>query len=124
MAKVHDIDGLSTGDIEAIISDGGKFVVFPYCVSLIVVSFRRSSDVYLLRRGESGAAKGWGFAVLSFFLGWWGFPMGLIWTPITIFQTLSGGKDVTQEMMAALVPPLLAAPVGGAGAPRNPWSSQ
>ena len=124
MAKVHGIDGLSVADLEAIIADGGKFVVFPYCVSIVVLSFRRSSDVYLLQRGESGLAKGWGYAVLSFFFGWWGFPMGLIWTPYTMFQTLSGGKDVTPEMMSALVPPVLAVPTGGAGVPRNPWSMQ
>lgn len=124
MAKVQGIDGLSVGEIEAIIADGGKFVVFPYCVSLLIVSFRRSSEVHLLRRGESALAKGWGYAVLSFLLGWWGIPMGLIWTPYTMYQTLSGGKDVTQEMMSALVPPVVAVPAGGAGAPRNPWSSQ
>ncbi|MBC8142577.1 MAG: hypothetical protein H7Y38_14185 [Armatimonadetes bacterium] len=110
--------------MEAIITDGGKFVVFPYCVSLIIISFRRSSEVYLIRRGESALAKGWGYAVLSFFLGWWGFPFGLIFTPITLFQTLRGGNDVTKDMMDALLPPVVAAPVGGAGQPRNPWSAQ
>lgn len=124
MAKVHGIEGLSVGEVEAIIADGGKFVVFPYCVSLIVISFRRSSEVYLIRRGESALAKGWGYAVLSFFFGWWGFPWGLIYTPVALFQTLRGGNDVTREMMDSLLPPVVAAPVGGAGQPRNPWSGQ
>lgn len=38
--------------------------------------------------------------MLSLLFGWWGFPFGLIYTPISLFQSLSGGKDITREVMA------------------------
>ena len=35
-------------------------------------------------------------------LGWWGFPFGVIYTPMSIFTNLRGGKDMTAEIMASV----------------------
>ncbi len=42
--------------------------------------------------------KGCRARVLPFFLGWWGFPFGLIYPPMCVVQNLSCGKDVTAEV--------------------------
>ena len=49
---------------------GGRFVVYQYCISLIIVTFRRPSDVYFVRTGESAIAKGLVFSLISLLLGW------------------------------------------------------
>lgn len=129
MADIKGIEGLSMDELRDEIAKGGKFVLFPYCLSIVVMTFRRNSDIYFLRSGESAIAKAWPFALLSFFLGWWGFPWGLIWTPMALFQTLGGGKDVTQEVLGAMQysnapqeAPLAAPPIIDGTQPRNPWS--
>jgi hypothetical protein len=61
------------------------------------------------------------YTLLSAVAGWWGFPFGLIFTPISIIQNLAGGKDVTGHFRAALSGP----PAPGPPAPGRsvvvPW---
>ncbi len=83
---------------------GAKFVVFGYCMSFLIITLRRSSDVQFVREGESPLVKGLPYTLLSLFIGWWGFPWGLIYTPVVIIQNLSGGKDVTAAVMDSLAP--------------------
>lgn len=49
MAKINGIEGLTTQDLLFDIKRGGKFVVYRYCISLIVISifnnFRGGKDV-------------------------------------------------------------------------------
>ncbi len=42
------------------------------------------------------------YTLLSLFIGWWGFPWGLVYTPMVLIQNLGGGNDVTAEVMSAL----------------------
>jgi hypothetical protein len=86
------------------LQSGARFVVFQYCVSLLVVTFKHSSDVYLVKPGESAVRKGMGYTLLSLLLGWWGIPWGLLYTLESIVINLQGGKDVTQELVPALLP--------------------
>ncbi len=83
---------------------GTRFVVYQYCVSLLVITFKRSSDLYLVRPGESAVRKGMRYTLLSVLLGWWGIPWGLLYALESIVINLQGGKDVTQEVVAALLP--------------------
>jgi hypothetical protein len=83
---------------------GTRFVVYQYCVSLLVITFKRSSDLYLVRPGESAVRKGMRYTLLSVLLGWWGIPWGLLYALESIVINLQGGKDVTQEAVAALLP--------------------
>lgn len=95
MAKIVGLDGLSDQDIRTELQRGGKFVVFSYCVSLLVVTFKRGTDIHFIRAGEGTFLKSLPWTVLSLLLGWWGFPFGLIYTPWAVIENLSGGKDVT-----------------------------
>jgi hypothetical protein len=99
---IHGIAGLTTGAIERELEAGGRFVVFEYCISLVIATARRSTDPYFLRAGELGVARGLPFSLLSLLVGWWGIPWGVIYTPLVLITNLSGGRDVTAEIMPLL----------------------
>lgn len=99
MAQIKGIEGMTVEQINSELSRGGKFVVFQYCISILVMTFKRGSDVYFIKAGESTVSKSIGFTLLSAVLGWWGFPWGPIYTIGSIYTNLNGGKDVTQEVL-------------------------
>ncbi|MES2888516.1 MAG: hypothetical protein V4739_10950 [Pseudomonadota bacterium] len=100
---IPEIQHMSPTQLRSELQQGAKFVVYQYCISIVVMSFKRSSRVYFIpaqgtRRSRSVA----GYCALSLVLGWWGFPWGPIWTFSTLVGNLNGGVDVTAEMSAAL----------------------
>lgn len=100
--KIVGIEGLSAAQLRDEVDRGGRFVVYGWCVSFIILTLKRSSDITFVRAGHSRVGAGLGWTVLSFFLGWWGFPFGLIYTPIVLIQNLGGGTDVTPSVLASL----------------------
>lgn len=105
--KIKNINGLSASDLQQQVSDGGRFVYFAYTISLIIVTFRDVSGVYLIRSGENTAGKSFLFTVVSFLLGWWGIPWGPKYTIGAIRTNWKGGKDVTDEVMDVIAGYLL-----------------
>ena len=97
--KIKNIDGLTASDLQQQVSEGGRFVYFAYTISLIIVTFRDTSGVYLIRSGENSAGKSFLFTIVSFFIGWWGIPGGPKYTLQAIRTNMKGGKDVTDEVM-------------------------
>ncbi len=100
--EIKNIEGLTTDQINRELESGEKFVIYQYTISIIVMTFRRSSDVYFIRSGENVTVKGLGFTFLSLIFGWWGIPWGPIYTIGSIFNNLSGGKDVTSEIIQSI----------------------
>ena len=100
--KIRGIEGMKYGELDFEIQRGAKFVLFQYCISIIVVTFRRPSDIYLLRQGENAAVKGLPFTLLSLVAGWWGIPWGPIYTIQSVYNNSRGGKDVTQSVVSSL----------------------
>ena len=100
--KIQGIDGLTTQEINDEISNGAKFVTYRYCISIIVLTFRRSSDIYFIKTGENAIVKGLGWTFLTFVLGWWGIPWGPIYSIGSLATNLSGGKDVTKEIVGSM----------------------
>jgi hypothetical protein len=92
----------SGGQLQQEIQQGAKFVVFQYCISILIITFRRSSDVYFVSHEESAVVKGLPFTVLSLLLGWWGIPWGPIYTIQSVWVNFSGGRDVTREILASM----------------------
>src|SRR5437868_10400114 len=103
MASIQGLEGLTGAQLQRELSRGGRFVMFEYCISIIVMTFRRSSDVYFIRAGEGTAGKSLGYTLVSLFFGWWGIPWGFIYTPMALVTNLGGGRDVTQQLLASLV---------------------
>ena len=100
--KIIGMDGLTLDQVEREVARGGKFVLYSYCFSVVVMTFRRSTDIYFIRPGENAVAKGLPWTLVSLLVGWWGFPWGLIYTPMALIQNLRGGKIVTPQVMAQL----------------------
>lgn len=96
---IDGMEGMSGEDLQRELASGAKFVVFEYCVSLLVMTFRRSSDIHFVRAGEGTLAKSLPYSMLSMVLGWWGFPWGFIYTPAVLYTNFSGGRDVTAEVL-------------------------
>ena len=102
---VHGIEQMTPEQIAAEVKIGARFVVFQYCISVLVITFKRGSDVYFIRPGESTLSKSIPFTLCSLLLGWWGIPWGPIWTISTIAKNLSGGLDVTNRILRPVNPP-------------------
>lgn len=98
--KIVGTDGMTQAEILEEVRRGAKFVIYQYCISALIVTFKRSSSVYFVRASESRVTKGLGFTATSFLAGWWGIPWGPIYTIQTIWRNLSGGHDVTQDLLA------------------------
>jgi hypothetical protein len=99
---IQGIDGRSKEQLQFEIQNGGKFVFFQFCISAVIITFKRSSDVYFVPPGHSAAAKGLGFTLLSAVLGWWGIPWGPIYTVQSIYVNSRGGRDVTAAVMSSM----------------------
>ena len=90
---------MSVDELNRELERGGKFVVFQYCFSIIVMTFKRGSDIYFIRAGESTFKYSIGYTLLTFIVGWWGIPWGPIYTIGSIFTNLTGGKNITAEVV-------------------------
>lgn len=103
MAKIIGLEEIkSGGELQAELQQGGKFVVFQYCISLLVITFKRSSNVYFISHDQNAVIKGLPFTLLSLVLGWWGIPWGPIYTIQSLWANFKGGKEVTQEVLATM----------------------
>jgi hypothetical protein len=100
--QIIGTDGMTIQELNHALQQGGKLVVFPYCISIIVLTFKRSSDIYFVNAGESPLRKSMAYTLISLLLGWWGFPWGPIYTIETLFINLRGGRDVTQMVLAEI----------------------
>jgi hypothetical protein len=81
---------------------GAKFVQYQYCISILVMTFKRFSKVTYVPPEESAVMKGMGFTLLALVAGWWGIPWGPIWTVQALWVNLRGGKDLTPQIAARL----------------------
>ena len=101
--KIQNIEGLTVSELQNEIAAGAKFVMYQYCISIIVMTFRRPSDIYFIRSNENALTKGLQFSILSFFLGWWGLPWGPIYTIGSLINNFKGGKDITESVFNELI---------------------
>ncbi len=97
--KINGIQNLSVRDLQDEVAQGGKFVIYSYAVSVIVMTFKRGTDIYFVKHNENRFVKSLPWTLISLFFGWWGLPWGLIYTPAALFTNIGGGKDVTEEVM-------------------------
>ncbi len=104
--RIIGIDNMSPEQLKGEVAAGGRFVIYQYCISVVVVSFKRGSDIYFIRAEDNAVTKGLLFTLCSLVLGWWGIPWGPIWTIATIVTNLRGGRNVTAEVLRSLATPV------------------
>src|SRR3954470_11086318 len=56
--SIVGLDGLSNEEIREELERGARFVVFEYCISIIVLTFKRSSAIHFVRSDEGTFGKG------------------------------------------------------------------
>jgi hypothetical protein len=106
MAKITGTEGMTTEQITMELQHGARFVQYQWCVSALVVTFKRFSEIQFVRAGESRVAKGMGWTLLTLLAGWWGIPWGPIFSGQALWVNLKGGKDLTPQVVMVLNLPL------------------
>lgn len=104
MGAIIGTEGMSNEDIARELDRGGKFVVFEYTISIILMTFKRASKVRFVKAGESTFVAALPYSLLTMTFGWWGIPWGPIYSFMSLFTNLSGGKDVTADVLGAMRP--------------------
>lgn len=102
MAKIRNTENLSKAQIIQMVGEGGRFVVFEYALSAILVTFKYSSEIYFIHPNQSTFSKSILYTLITFFLGWWGFPWGPYYSLKALRTNLSGGKNITPSIMEHL----------------------
>lgn len=105
--RLRSLDELTPTQLEALLAAGDRLVFFEYCISCVLLTLRRPSDLYVVRAGDWAVLRGLPYTLVSVLLGWWGLPWGLIYTPLVLLTNLSGGRDVTAEIRSRLQAPAL-----------------
>lgn len=100
--NIHGAEHLTPAELDAELAAGCRIVFYEFCISLVVLTLRCPSGLHLLYPGEYGISRGMPYTLLTFFLGWWGIPMGIVYTPLALVTNLTGGRDVTDEVRATL----------------------
>ena len=100
--KIKGMKGLDGQQLSDELQRGGRFVIYEYCMSILLLTLKRPSDVYFIRAGESAVGKGLGFSFLTLVVGWWGIPWGPVYTISSVVTNFRGGKDVTKQVLISL----------------------
>ena len=100
--QIKGIAGVPPDQLKFEVQQGGRFIIYQYCVSAVLVTWRESTDIYFVRAGESRIMKGLPWAILTLFAGWWGIPWGPIYSISALWKDLRGGDDVTAEILLQL----------------------
>ncbi len=93
---------MSAYGLEQEAAKGARFVHYRYTISLLFITLKKDSPVYMFRKSESGRGKQWYYTLLSVFFGWWGLPAGPKETLKSIRTNMRGGVDVTEEVMSTV----------------------
>ena len=106
MANIVGIQGMSPQQVAFEVQRGAKFVQYQYCVSALVVTFKRGTDIYFIPAEQNRSMKGLGWTLLTALAGWWGIPWGPIYTVQSLWVNLRGGHDLTAQAASVLRLPL------------------
>lgn len=102
--KVVGTEGYTPESLREEVARGGKFVIYSYNFSLVILSFKRPSNIHFVPAGKSRVKAGLPFTAIAFVFGWWGIPWGIIYTIQSLHTNFSGGKDVTDPILAQIAP--------------------
>lgn len=99
--KTNNIEGLTMFEINVLVQQGGKFIVFPFILSKMVKRIK-NSNIYFIRPEESTFK----YALKHFFLNlsesWRIFPYGPIYVLKSLFYLIKGGRDYTETILKDL----------------------
>jgi hypothetical protein len=100
--KVRGIEHMTLGELVDQVKQGGRFVVFHWCVGLLVKTAQRPSTIRFVRPGEQ-AGRGFWQTLGTLLTGWWAIPFGPSMTIACLTENLRGGRDITATVLRGLV---------------------
>lgn len=99
--RLANLDGFTIGQLEQEIAQGGKLITYAWTISPIAFTVRNVTSVYLVPPGKKG--NHWLIpTIITGLFGWWSIPNGFINALQSIKVNLSGGLDITGDIMANL----------------------
>ncbi|MBF4491868.1 hypothetical protein IR010_04885 [Flavobacterium sp. MR2016-29] len=99
--KTNNIEGLTLFEINVLIQQGGRFVIFPNTISNLFKKFK-CSNIYFVRPEENTFKYGLKHFFKNLAIGWRFFPSGPIYTLKSLFYLIKGGTDYTQIILDEL----------------------
>jgi hypothetical protein len=93
---------ISIIQLKKLVAQWGKFKQYKYCISVILMTFKRWTDIYFIPPWKSGFSVAILPTLWTLLLGWRGFPRWPIYSLECIFSNLFGGKDLTTGVMSHL----------------------
>jgi len=100
--KIIGIEGMTGRDLAEQLARGARFVTFHYVISVVVLTFRRPSNIYLIRPGERAFVRGLRYSLLTLLVGWWALPFGVLFSLMALVNNCRGGQNVTDEVVRLL----------------------
>ena len=97
--SVRGIDGMSVDEVRAEVRNGGRFVIFLWTVSVVIVSMKQPTAIHFIRADEKAIIKAFRPTLITLLFGWWGIPWGPVYSIESLATNLSGGRDVTEDVM-------------------------
>lgn len=99
---VVNLERMTLEELAEELHAGSKFVVYKYCISIVILTFQNPSGVHLVRADQSRFIHGLPYTLLSLVAGWWGFPWGPIYTVGSLASNIGGGTDITAKIRASV----------------------
>jgi hypothetical protein len=97
--KLKGVEGMSIATLEQEVQQGGRFVIYTFVFSIIIMTFRRSSPIYYIKPHTGAVGPGLKYTLITLLIGWWGIPWGPIYSIGGLISNFRGGKNVTAEVM-------------------------
>jgi len=99
--KTNNIEGLTMFEINVLVQQGGRFVVFPNAMSKLMKKIK-GSNIYFVRPEEPTFKYALKHFFLNLSLSWRIIPYGPIYVLKSIYYLIKGGKDYTQDILNEL----------------------
>ncbi|MBF4516370.1 hypothetical protein IRZ71_08450 [Flavobacterium sp. ANB] len=95
--KTENIEGLTLFEINLLIQQGGRFVMFPNLMTKL-----KSSTIYFVRPEEKIRKYALKHFLKNFANGWRTFPLRPFYASKSLFYLAIGGRDYTHNILADL----------------------
>ncbi|MCC7502209.1 MAG: hypothetical protein IT229_06750 [Flavobacteriales bacterium] len=99
--RLANLRGVALEQLKRDVSEGAKLVTYAYTISPLAFTLRNVTAVYMVKPGEKD--HHWVIpTIVTGILGWWSIPNGFMNALSSIRTNLSGGLDVTTDVLANL----------------------
>jgi hypothetical protein len=99
--KTNNTEGLTMFEINVLVQQGGRFVIFPNTISKLVKKFK-GSNIYFVRPEENTFKYALKHFSRNLAIGWRAFPLGPVYVVKSFYYFIKGGKDYTQAILEEL----------------------